>query len=262
MRMQKQQLPEAKELRHLNLSNLFSLWESVGKANGALENHRGFKKIYHHSASWPNRIWLTGEEGEERTRAALENAARYLTGKDEPILLVLTEEQAACSRDWLKKQGLSLLFSQTGMVLELERASDAPGEGVLEIVKVRTPDESSLWSQVASESFGYRVGPDVVRNVFDLPEVTLYLGFLPEGVAGTALLCTHHGVAGFHMAGTRPEQRRKGVARRMMHHLMGEARAKGIGYATLQASAMGEPLYSQLGFTQQFYLHNYLLIDR
>jgi GNAT superfamily N-acetyltransferase len=260
--MKTQQPLEAKDLRRLNLSNLFSLWESVGKANRALEIHQGFKRIYHHGSSWPNRIWLIGNEGEECVRATLEKAARYLTRKDEPVLLVLTEEQAAISCDWLKKQGLSLLFSQTGMVLDLESAPDPTGEGELEIVKVNTPDQSSLWSQVASESFGYRVSPEVVRNVFDLPEITLYLGHLPDGVVGTALLCTHHGVAGFHMAGTRPEHRRKGVTRRMMHHLMAEARARGLRYAILQASAMGEPLYTQLGFLEQFSLHNYLLFDR
>ena len=98
----------------------------------------------------------------------------------------------------------------------------------------------------------------VISGGADLSEITLYLGFLPEGLAGTALLCTHCGVAGFHMAGTRPEHRRKGVARQMMHHLIGEARARGLRHATLQASAMGEPLYSQLGFRKQFLLHNYL----
>jgi ribosomal protein S18 acetylase RimI-like enzyme len=255
--MQKQ-LSEAEDLRLLNLSNLFGLWESVGEANGALESHRGFKKIYHQGSSWPNRIWLTGEEDEECTRAGLEEAAGHLTRKDEPILLVLTEEQAASSRDWLRQRGLSLLFSQTGMALELERASDAPAEGALQIVTVKTPDESSLWSKVASEAFGYRVGPDVVRNIVDLPEITLYLGYLPEEVAGTALLCTHHGVAGLHMAGTRPAYRRRGIARRMMHHLLDEARARGLDYAILQASAMGEPLYRKLGFLEQFFLHNYL----
>lgn len=256
--MKRQRLSEEEALGRLNLSNLFSLWESVGKANGALETHRGFRRIYNHGSSWPNRIWLNGDDGEERVRASLEDAARFVTRKDEPILLVLTEEQAASSGDWLESQGLSLLFSQTGMALDLEKTSDLPGAGVLEIVKVKTPDESSLWSEVASESFGYRVAPDVVRNAFDLPKITLYLGFFPDGAVGTALLCTHHGVAGFHMAGTRPEHRRKGVARRMMHHLMAEARARGLRYSILQASAMGEPLYSQLGFHKQFLLHNYL----
>ena len=44
----------------------------------------------------------------------------------------------------------------------------------------------------------------------------------------------------------------------MMHNLIGEARARGLGLAILQASAMGEPLYSQLGFCKQFTLHNYV----
>jgi ribosomal protein S18 acetylase RimI-like enzyme len=260
--METQRLSGEEALRRLSLSNLFSLWESVGKANEALEIHRGFRKIYNHGSSWPNRIWLTEGEDEECARSALENATRVLTRENEPILLVLTERQATFAGDWLNEQGLSLLFAQTGMVLELERASGPPTEGVLEIATVKTPVESSLWSQVASEAFGYRVDPDVVRNVLDLPEITLYLGHLPEGVAGTALLCTHHQVAGFHMAGTRPEHRREGVARQMMEHLIGEARARGLRHATLQASAMGEPLYSQLGFRKQFLLHNYLFSIR
>ena len=197
-------------------------------------------------------------EDQERARSALENATSYLTRKDEPILLVMTEKQVAFSGDWRKKQGLSLLFAQTGMVLEVEGVSAVPREGPLEVIAVKTSRESSLWSQVASEAFGYSVDSAVVHNLVDLSEITLYLGFLPEGLAGTALLCTHCGVAGFHMAGTRPEHRRKGVARQMMHHLIGEARARGLRHATLQASAMGEPLYSQLGFRKQFVLHNYV----
>jgi hypothetical protein len=44
----------------------------------------------------------------------------------------------------------------------------------------------------------------------------------------------------------------------MMHHLIQEARAGGFTHATLQASAMGEPLYAQLGFRRQFVLRNYV----
>jgi hypothetical protein len=47
-----------------------------------------------------------------------------------------------------------------------------------------------------------------------------------------------------------------------MDHLIDEARARGLRHATLQASTMGEPLYSQLGFRKQFLLHNYLFSTR
>jgi len=256
--MKGQRLSREEALVRLNLSNLFSLWESVGQANGTLERHRGFSRIYNPGSSWPNRIWLSGEEDQERARSALERAAVYFTREDEPVLLVMTERQLAFSGDWLKERGMTLLFAQTGMVLELEGGSAPRRELPLEVVAVKTSRESSLWSQTASEAFGYSVDAAVAGNLVDLPEITLYLGFLPEGLAGTALLCTHHGVAGLHMAGTRPKHRRKGVALGMMTHLIGEARARGLGHATLQASAMGEPLYTQLGFRKQFLLHNYL----
>ena len=256
--MKEQRLSEEDALGRLNLSNLFSLWESVGQANGTLEMHPGFRRIYNPGSSWPNRIWLSGEEDQERARSALERAAGYFTREDEPVLLVMTERQLAFSGDWLKERGMSLLFAQTGMVLDLAGSSALPREAQLEIVTVKTSSGASLWSQTASEAFGYSVDAAVVGNLVGLPEITLYLGFLPEGLAGTALLCTHHGVAGLHMAGTRPKHRRKGVARGMMTHLIGKARERGLGHATLQASAMGEPLYTQLGFRKQFLLHNYL----
>jgi ribosomal protein S18 acetylase RimI-like enzyme len=101
----------------------------------------------------------------------------------------------------------------------------------------------------------------VIQNALGLPGVTFYLGSLAAKVAGTGLLCSHEGVAGFHMAGTRQHLRRRGVARQMMHRLIRGARALGFRHATLQASAMGQLLYEKLGFTRQSTLHNYLFSD-
>ena len=260
--MQTERPTEGEGLRLLNLSNLFSLWESVAKAHGTLEVHRGFKKIYKHGTSWPNRIWLTGDDRAERTQATLRDAHSHLTQKSKPIILTLSEKQAEISSDWREAEGLSLVFTQTGMVLDLETASDRPTEGDLEVLAVNAPHEAALWSRCASEAFGYSVDPVVVQSALSIPEITFYLGTLSEEVVGTGLLCTHQGVAGLHMAGTRPPYRRKGVARQMMHHLIREARARGFGHGTLQASAMGEPLYIQLGFSKQFTLHNYLFSGR
>jgi GNAT superfamily N-acetyltransferase len=246
----------------LNLANLFSLWEAVGRANGTLETHPGFSKVHDPGSSWPNRVWLTGEDNAELTQAALGDAWPHLNRKDKPVLLVLTEKQAASAGDGLEAQGLSLLFAQTGMTLDLETTSATPTEGELEVVAVGSPGEASRWARHASEAFGYSVGPVVVENALNAPGITFYLGYLSKEVAGTGLLCTHGGVAGFHMAGTRPPYRRRGVARQMMYHLIREARAEGFRQGTLQASAMGEPLYVQLGFIKQFMLYNYLFSGR
>jgi GNAT superfamily N-acetyltransferase len=256
--MQTQRPRVEEELTLLNRANVFSLWESVGKANGTVEIHPGFSKVCNPGSSWPNRLWLTGGEDAKLTQAALRDASPHLTRKDKPVLLVLTEKQAASAGDWLEAQGLSVLFAQTGMALDLETTPATRTEGDLEVAAVRTPEEASLWARYASEAFGYSVGAVVVENALNVPGITFYLGYLSEDVVGTGLLCTHGGVAGFHMAGTRPPYRRRGVARRMMYHLIREGRAGGFRQGTLQASAMGEPLYVQLGFIKQFTLYNYL----
>lgn len=47
---------------------------------------------------------------------------------------------------------------------------------------------------------------------------------------------------------TRPEYRRQGIARRMLELLIEDAKEKGIGFITLEATPMGRPLYESAGF--------------
>jgi GNAT superfamily N-acetyltransferase len=250
--------PSADERLSLcSLANLFSLWESVGRASGTLETHDGFKKVYNDGSSWPNRIWPEGQHSAQAVRAALTEARDHLVHADRPVLLVLTGEQAEAAGSWLQAEGFSVLFSQTAMVLDLQATSASRSPAELEIRAATTPADAALWSRCASEAFGYAVDSGVIRKALPIPGVTFYLAFVSGELAGTGLLCSQEGVAGFHMAGTRQRLRRRGVAREMMHHLIREGQAGGVSHGTLQASAMGQPLYEQLGFTRQFTLHNY-----
>lgn len=47
---------------------------------------------------------------------------------------------------------------------------------------------------------------------------------------------------------TRPEYRRMGIAYRTLDLLVRDARDRGIGFITLEATAMGRPLYEKYGF--------------
>lgn len=47
---------------------------------------------------------------------------------------------------------------------------------------------------------------------------------------------------------TRPAYRRQGVARILLRRLIDEAKARGVGKLTLEATAMGRPLYDRMGF--------------
>ena len=47
---------------------------------------------------------------------------------------------------------------------------------------------------------------------------------------------------------TRPDYRRQGIARHMVDLLVGEARERGVTAISLEATAMGMPLYESYGF--------------
>ena len=47
---------------------------------------------------------------------------------------------------------------------------------------------------------------------------------------------------------TRPEYRRLGIASRMLDLLVEDARSKQIAFISLEATAMGRPLYEKYGF--------------
>ena len=47
---------------------------------------------------------------------------------------------------------------------------------------------------------------------------------------------------------THPEYRRRGIAFRMLDLLVGDARSKQIAFISLEATAMGRPLYEKYGF--------------
>ena len=47
---------------------------------------------------------------------------------------------------------------------------------------------------------------------------------------------------------TRPEYRRRGIAYRTLEMLVEDARGRGISDISLEATAMGRPLYEKYGF--------------
>mgnify|MGYP000596520499 len=49
---------------------------------------------------------------------------------------------------------------------------------------------------------------------------------------------------------TSPEYRRKGIAYKTLDLLIKATREKGINHITLEATAMGRPMYEKYGFTK------------
>ena len=80
------------------------------------------------------------------------------------------------------------------------------------------------------------------------------IGGEPACVLGTI---DHDADVGFYFVATHPDHRGRGLASRLMAAALADARERGMRTSTLQASAMGEPVYRRLGYQPYFRLELY-----
>lgn len=111
------------------------------------------------------------------------------------------------------------------------------------------------------EGSGY--APGLVRRPEGL-ELRLYqarVGGAVASVVGTIDHAPRDGVdgpdCGVYFVATPPEHRGRGLARRLMLAALREARDRGCTTSSLQASPMGEPIYTAMGYRPHFRLHLY-----
>ena len=109
-------------------------------------------------------------------------------------------------------------------------------------------------SALAYESSG--LAPAVCRKALSLPERWLnpawqarVLYDADQPVCAAAILYSH-GIAGIYWVGTVPAARGKGYAEAIMRAVTNEAFDRGARAVVLQASTMGEPIYTRLGYVE------------
>lgn len=238
-----------------NIRNLTDLWKAMGARATAADSAPHLQA----SLRWPDRLWFDVE-----TQPTHSDALRLIEvarAASRPLVLPAWRPDEtrgiSCARQvpggrslaqWLREGGFKVAFEQTLMALKLENW--IPRAVVRTDVQVHNVErDSDDWAETASRSFGYTVPPEVTDQLVQDPRATLLLARLEGRPVGTGLLYADHENAGLHMLGVPPEARRKGIARTLMLRLLDDARSQACGFATLQASSMGESLYRHLGFS-------------
>lgn len=241
---------EREALDKANIDNLTHLWRSMG----AHDHVTGAGHVLHASNDWPHRLWL--DWGVAPDTAALAGLLSGFGDALDAYVFAVWGEGEVSVREVLHEQGLRLAFKQSAMVLRLsnEACAGVPDQGIR---RVANPGDAATWACLASEAFGYSVPPGIVSAIMHAPGLGVYLAYAGDVPVGTGLLFDSDGVSGIHMVGVSPAYRRRGIAIRLMHALIALARAAGSRYVTLQASALGEPLYLNLGFERRFEVCNF-----
>lgn len=137
-----------------------------------------------------------------------------------------------------------------GMTLALPAALPPEPSG-LSIELVSTPAELVAFREAAFRGFGY---PTSVAHFFlhdrllCMPQVRLYSGLVDGEIVATSLLIATGSVAGIYWVATLEGWRGRGYGEALTWAAVGGGRTFGCEIASLQASKLGRPVYTRMGF--------------
>jgi ribosomal protein S18 acetylase RimI-like enzyme len=246
-----------------NIQNLTDLWMAMGADTTGPDTGPGLRACDH----WPDRLWFDVGCHPDRSdalrlidvaRAAARPQLLPVWSRDEPHPSGPAQTEGWSLAREFGAAGCKVTFAQTLMALNLASwRSNAVAASEIKLQEVQR--ETGDWADVASRSFGYTVPSAVTDHLIEHAGVRLIVARRDGQAVGTGLVYARGATAGLHMVGVVPEARRQGIARKIMLRLLDDAHARGFGLATLQASAMGQGLYQELGFVPQGRILNFQL---
>lgn len=197
---------------------------------------------------------------------ALDLAADCVRSGGVPVLWRVSPSAVSADlRARLEKAGLQPADPHPAMLVDLSDLPPPPNVEGLVIATATGPEERREWGRLTiaafemEDSLGVAMGAceaTIPAGLFaDQPRFTGYVD--GEPVAVSSLVMTD-GLAGVYAVATLPHARKRGIGAAMTLHAMAEGLRRGAKLATLQATAMGRPLYERIGFRAVFDYQSYL----
>jgi len=163
----------------------------------------------------------------------------------------------------LSAGGFHRIAATPGMVLHADaHAAAAPVPRELVVRSVETDRDRAAYAEVMAEAYAVYGSPEAsTQAFFDRmesvrgPTVRAFLGWCDARAVSGAMLYLSHGIGGVGWVGTRPTAFGRGYGAALTRHVVGEGFRRGAGFANLQASPMGAPVYERMGFSRETAYH-------
>ncbi|MFF3248693.1 GNAT family N-acetyltransferase [Streptomyces sp. NPDC002870] len=187
----------------------------------------------------------------EQAGLAVEHATDRLDGV--PWMWWVGPDSAPGVADVLADRGAVKVGEMPVMAVRPDRLTELDRPAGLKIETVDTAAALTEWVHAYSPSFGVapHLRDDAVRleaGRTDTARVVRLTGRLDGEAVGTALMLEAHGVAGIYVVTTAEAHRRQGIGAALTAAALRAGQERGLRVGTLQASAMGEPVYRRMGF--------------
>jgi ribosomal protein S18 acetylase RimI-like enzyme len=187
---------------------------------------------------------------ERDLEAAAIVAREFFGAKQHPYRVVIRDDQIDACDDALRKAGLARVDDIPGMTLA--RIPDTPprcdGVSFRRVDDAKTLDD---FSRTAFIGFGLperAAGHFLTEDLAALPAFEAFVGYVDGQPACTSALFETAGVAGVYWVATLEAHRGRGLGESATWAAVEAGRRRGLPYACLQASAMGRPVYTRMGF--------------
>ncbi len=233
------------------VQNLFEFWKHIGALTDGLIENKAYTAVSMDDSDWPNRIF-----GIENSPKIVEEVIQLSKANQLPKMITISNTD-----DFKERADVEFCFAQRNMALDMSlySADDVVNHN---ICRVQNEAEAVDFTNTASNAFGYKVDPEVV-SIIAKKSNNIKLFIYQE--AGECLGCgivyfDANNNAGLHMIGTIEKGRGKGIGKCMTEWLLHVAKQNNSRYCLLNASAMGEPIYTKLGFMPYGELRNYQVV--
>jgi hypothetical protein len=169
--------------------------------------------------------------------------------------------QAAC-----EERGLVAFGDPIPQMICRRRLDRAPLPADVSLQEVHNEAGVADFAAVNTDAYAtYGMPAEVFVDMFDRPErmlasaeTSIVVGYRDNRPVTTALVFVCDGVACLQWVGTVAEARHSSLGRVVTEWATNAAFDRGATSVTLQASAMGEPLYTRLGYETQFHYREYV----
>ena len=160
--------------------------------------------------------------------------------------------------EYLKSKGMTEVFCQAGMAYLTGNVPPKQKHTVSEIGSDRIEE----WCRVCDKAFGKQDDVMIYEKLLADEKCRFYACEAAGNIVSTGMYCLDDsGISiGIHSIGTLPEYRGRGYAASVVSHMIAEAEKMNVQLLTLQASPLGEPVYSGLGFKKHTMIHSYARI--
>lgn len=241
-------------------ASLVESWRKLARSasRGAVEEGDGYTLISTGSVEAAfNALFLASLPTD--LGAVLEQARRFYTRQGVPWCVQAMGTVADALAPQAVHFGLVHADSEPGMILTpLVVGPPPPSE--LVIRPVTTMQQLIVFGDLIRTVFG--APPDAPRMIdtpaaYQTPHLTLYLGFVKEEPAVTALCSTAHQVATIHAVCTLPAYRQRGFGAAMTWQAVRDSMAEGCTASFLTASPLGHSVYARMGYRECGEVHTW-----